>query len=241
MKKIALLIFCASFAAAVLAQDKADTRRMEFSLRISNSAIVGRTDVEKLFFGDRMLYGNKNTLVEFFVAPSFYGSYGFRTVKNASDSSYVIEVKDIPNYKEVVDSMRKQYPAPRTTAAKNREAWQKQREESLNLFEVQTQAFAISDSLAKKIHEKFVSSIDNFDPGRKKIVVNGNVRKVEEDIVVDGEYVTFRCAVDDDIVKTLTIHQPVRESGKLSDICKQLIKDLQNGQFSETEYLDLFR
>jgi len=228
MKKLLLFILCCSLATVVFGQQWG----MQFSLLIENGNYPkGKTDMEVL------LFGKKSAPVEFFVAPSFFGSYGFRMVKNSPDSSYVIEVEDILNCTEVVSENRETRLAQNRTAAQNWSMWKKQND-SLKLSEVRTLRFPISDSLAKKIHEKFVSSIDSFDPGGPRTITEGGQTRMR--MKLDGENVTFRCTVDNDIVKTLRVHDPRREIGKLSDICKQLIKDLQNGEMDEVKYLSLF-
>jgi len=95
-------------------------------------------------------------------------------------------------------------------------------------YDIHTKAFNISEALAKKIDEKFVSSIDNFDPG-------GPPARI-----IDAGSVMFCCTGNNCIVKTLIVRHPVREIGKLSGTCLQLIEDLQSGPLDEAKYLSLF-
>ena len=236
MRKTALAFLGSLFVVVISAQGQRRVNDgMRFTMRAENNLLysstqynlTGKSEIEKL------LFGKVNAKVEFFVAPSFEGSYGFRLVNDS------IEVKDIPNRNAVRSEMSKEYPTFRPTLPKSvrdsiqdvvrydNEMLQRQREEAFKLYEVRTRSFHISDALAEKIYEKFVSSINNFEPGGVPPIIK------------DGEFVTFRCVVGDK-VQALTVHEPIRETGKLSDTCKQLIKDLTNNKMDEAKYIELF-
>jgi hypothetical protein len=66
--------------------------------------LKSKTGVEKLFFGDF------NAKLEFFVEPSFEGAYGFRIVRDSTDTSYLLEIRRINNFDEVSAQLSKEYP-----------------------------------------------------------------------------------------------------------------------------------
>jgi len=220
MKKIALVILCGFFVTAVFAQDETDIRRgMKFSLQINNYFFGGRTDLDKRFFG-----GNRSAMVEF-LAVSLPGA-GFRSfqiMQNSADSSYTIEARYRPGDFVAMSKIRefKRQGVPDSE-------WKKRlQEEGLDPDSIQIWTLPVSDFFAKKIHAKFNASIDTFDPGGPP------------PLIMDGWWVILRCAVDNEIVKTLNVDNPVREINKLSTTCVQLIKDLQNGQMDESKYINL--
>lgn len=196
--------------------------------------LESKTDVE------RLLFGKINAEVEFYVDPSYEtqeANRGLRILRLRSDSSCILEVKRVSNWKEVEDALLEEYPWQGTPtnrsiskdssnrlAAHNRAMLDKREQERPKRYKVQTKSIPITDSMAKALHSKFSILIDNF----KGIGRPG--------IVLDGEITTFRCVVGDD-VWTLTVRSTQGESQALSDLCKQMITDAQAGQFEEAKYL----
>ncbi|MDR0833075.1 MAG: hypothetical protein LBN93_02660 [Candidatus Symbiothrix sp.] len=193
-----------------------------------------KTDVEKLFFGDY------NAMIEFFIEPSFEGSYGFRIVKDSLDN-YSLEKKRISNWEKINKELSAEFPTKGIPAGRiatitkeesaqnakyNQEMWQKQKEEALKRYVVATQSVPIGDKFAEKLYHTVTTAIDGF------------VGKGIPPFITDGYEVTFRCVVEDE-VWTLTVHAPQGYIGKLADICKQIIKDIEMGHLDESEYITL--
>ena len=166
MKIISMFFFC-FFISFAFSQDEVHTREGFFLKRVEHNLIMleakynldSKGDVEKLFFGDF------NAPVEFFYA-GVDGYSGLRIVKDSLDtSSYIIEIKYIPNFEEV----RKLYPPH----------W-------LSLYRVETISFPISEQFAKKIHHRMSLQIENFKArGLPLISVGGYTATFR--VVVDDE------------------------------------------------------
>jgi hypothetical protein len=118
-----------------------------------------KTDVEKLLFGDF------NAKLEFFVEPSFEGAYGFRIVRDSLEISYLLELKRINNFDEVSSQPSKEY-------------------------KVDTKYFPVKNEFAEKLYVKVVDAIDNFkDKGRPDRIMDGYTATFR--CVVDDEVWTL--------------------------------------------------
>jgi hypothetical protein len=195
-----------------------------------------KTDIERLFFGDF------NAMVEFFIRPSFEGAYGFRILKDSSNN-FIVEHKRISNWDTVWSQLDKEFPRIVINADKersmteeerdkiathNREMYDKKYNESLYRYKIVNQFVPVSNLFVEKLHELFVTAIDNF------------VGKGTPLSILDGYRVTFRCVIEDE-VWTLTIHNPKNEILKLVDVCNQMIKDIKTNNVNElTNYITLF-
>ena len=62
-----------------------------------------KSEMEKRFFGDF------NAPVEFFIAPPFEGSSGFRLYRD-STGGWVLEAKQVANYREVEEKLADEFP-----------------------------------------------------------------------------------------------------------------------------------
>ncbi|MDR3245228.1 MAG: hypothetical protein LBT50_02205 [Prevotellaceae bacterium] len=186
--------------------------------------VKSKIDEEQLFFGDI------NAMIEFFVMPSFESAYGFRIVRDSTDTSYILETKEISNWKEINSEMEKKFPSKSIPASQaismskeeseeigrhNREMYYKQRTESLQLYSkgIVSKSFPVKDALVEKLYGTISSAIKDF------------VMKGSPAGIMDGYSVTFRCVVGDE-VWSLTIHQPDGEMKQLTDFCQQLLKEL---------------
>jgi hypothetical protein len=211
-------------------------KRVEYNFFTNGSYnFKSKTEVEKLFFGDF------NAKLEFFVAPSFEGAYGFRIVEDSLTRSCLIELKSISNFGEVNAQLNKEYPSigfpakeisslsseNRKQAQEHNQAMYKKRnEESLKRYTVCTQRFPVKDNFADKLYAEVVTAINDFK-GRGA-----------PPIILDGYTVTFRCVVEDE-VWTLSIHMPKGDMAKLTDICKQIFKDVEANNLDESKYITL--
>jgi hypothetical protein len=153
--------------------------------------LQGKTDTEKLLFGDT------NAMVEFFVEPPSGGAYGFRVVKDSSRAGHLLEYKHVANREAVA---------------------------SLDRYKVGEQSLSVSNLFAGKLHETVSVAIKNF------------VMKGDPAGILDGNSVTFRCVVGDE-VWTLTIHAPDNELLRLTNLCDRLIDDVKANRVNESNYI----
>lgn len=203
-----------------------------------------KSNLELLFFGDI------NARLEYFVDPSFEGNSGLRLIRDSTDTSFLLEVKRIVNMEEVQKQINEEFPskgfstqreldsilaqeARMTEEDKERRALengirnQKIRKERYKRYQIQIRSAPVSDAFADALYAKFISTIDNF------------TMKGRPPYAGDGDSMTFRVVVDDD-VWTLTIHNPRAENiRKLIDLCNRMIADVEAGTFDETEYIKL--
>jgi hypothetical protein len=197
-------------------------KRIEYNIYFSgiyNSD--GKDNIEKLFFRDF------NASVEFFHNPSFEasrkGPAGFRVVRDSLDTSYVFEIKYIPNYEKVYSEVWDRYD----TMVNSKEKYELIEKEWHRLFKIETLSYPISDQFARKLYIKMVSLIDNFKA------------KGVSPIILDGYIVTFRTVVDDE-VWSLKIHVPQGNALKMTDICLKIMNDnIEAYTFKESEYTKL--
>ncbi len=195
----------------------------------------GKSRLEKLFFGDF------NAPVEFFCSPPFAGASGIRLVRDlSSDAPYILEVKYITNWLEIMKELEEKYPSRGITvgdiysmpaeeqeqiAQHNRAMFQKIREERLDLCDIRTLTFPLYH-LGDSLYAKMVALIANFR-------AEGGF-----DTFADGTTVIFRCVVGDELW-SLRIREPQKSAMQLSDLCLKIIEDAENGKLNETEYLKL--
>ena len=244
MKKILLTGFIfALFISIVFSQDGDHiggghyTKTIEYNLL---RPIIGynynsKSDVEKLFFG------NFNATLEFFYGSDEGVFSGFRIIRDTLRMSYFLEIKNVSNYREAIKEAAAKYPPTMPAAsavqidsrmsAKDsidlREMQKKYFEERNKLFIIESHSFRISDKFAEKLYKEMVSIIDNFKARGIPPFING------------GYSVTFRAAVEDNELWTLKIHVPTGNALKMSDICRQILKDANENKFDEKSYIKL--
>ena len=190
---------------------------------------------------DRVFFGETNSPVEFVIQTSFEGASGFR-IKKKSDSSYRIEVMNLPNSDEVIDRLSKkeneihipyELQGGMTLDGLNqineynkKVVYAKRNGEIYKPFRPKSRSFPISKQLAEALHGKMVLLIAGF--------------KAEgvPPLISDGCEVTFRSVVGDELW-TLIIHSPQKRALLLSDLCRQIITDSNNGKLNENKYLEL--
>lgn len=247
MKKkpiILLLLIC--FTLPVFSQDKGLSESRVFLKRIELNYVNdwedilpdkkrgfynfnSKTDIEKLFWGDF------NSPVEFFIAPSFEGAYGFRLHKETTGSYYVLETKRIVNRDEVFRELSEKYPLQSDNSSKeagelsvkhNREMLAKQNEESTQLFKTDTKTIQVTELFANKLNSTIINAIESFKG------------KGRPPVILDGYTTTFRCVVDDELW-TFVIHNPNGYIKQLSDICVEITNDINKNSFNESGYIEL--
>ncbi len=238
------LIFCGSHASSSkilkgeLILETRATRTIENNLvkdtpneKVYN--LDNKTPVEKLFFGD------SNAPFEFYVAPSFSGSYGLRIFRDPANGFWMLEIKRVLNWQEVESRINEEYPYYQSMLIAKAEGLEgealrqvtrtvlaKHQEESAKLYEVKTIFFPVNDSLARKLYAKaFIALVTS-------------PAEIKGQGVRDGISVTFRCVVGDQ-VWTLKYHEPEDDFLKLTDICAQMVNDAEEGTFDAQKYLEL--
>jgi hypothetical protein len=237
-----LLCFLIQFATAQSASESSGggmfTKRIEYSLLGSGDHnLNGKTEIEKLFFGDF------NADLEFLIEPSFEGAYGFRIVGDSLKTSYRIEIKTVNNYDEVTAALNKEYPLKGFPAEKmssiskeereqsqqhNLAMIEKHRQESFLRYKVDTLTFPVTDDFAAKLYSTTVAAIKNFKG------------KGTPPMCFDGFSATFRCIVEDELW-TLTVHMPANELLQLTNTFKQLIEDIKTNDVDKlNNYTVLF-
>jgi hypothetical protein len=190
--------------------------------------LKSKTDIEKLFFG------NINAAVEFFIDPSFEDAYGFRLLRDSTNTSYVIEVKSISNRKDAnskseKEFLSKSFPAHRTPLVSKEEMKQsasdnsnKKDEESFQDYNIINISWPVKNEFADKLYSTIFSVIKNF------------VMKGDPADILDGYTVTFRCVAGDE-VWTLIVQEPDGELLQLTNICKQLVEEIKNKHLDESK------
>jgi hypothetical protein len=197
--------------------------------------LKNKTKMQLLFFPDY------NGMIEFLVEPSFCGAYGFRIT--ISNNQYILEAKQIYNWKEVRDSLRAVYPLKiingydpqnklmsREAIAEIAEYNTKQLGEIKKVaplkYKLEEDSISISSNMANLLYRLYVDLIENYS--NKGVPVK----------ILDGEYVTFRCVVDDE-VWNFSISNPSGNFRRLADICEEMAKEVfkDKEKIIETEYI----
>ena len=192
--------------------------------------------------GDRLLFGDLNAPIEFYC---LFGenSYGFRVLKDSLDTSYVLEIKYFSNYEEATKIANEKIniidvpiellnELPRNVFNlifdyNSRSSINKRFfEERYKHLKVETLPFSITDQFAEKLYEKMVLFIDKF-----------KVKGIPP-ISYGGYWVTFRNVVEDE-VWSLKIADPQGDALKMSNLCRQIIKDAQANQLDEAKYISV--
>jgi hypothetical protein len=257
MKKSSIIIFYWIFITLlVFPQHNREAFRvsMENNRRDNQPNLESKGDIERLFFGDF------NAPVEFFYFPAeeevgrISPAAGLRVVRDSLDSSYILEVKYITNFAEVLEEVE------RTTSIggtwwnpwdgieerdrRRNELRALQQERRLQLFTVNSLYFPVSQLFAEKLREKaeaLISTFEEENPFPENLFFCDTMNEwIEKVTVVFGGYaVTFRTVVDDE-VWSLWIHLPQNKALELSNLFRQIIVDAQNGQLDEVRYKNLW-
>ena len=222
---------------------------MTFGVGIYN--LESKSDIEKLFFGDL------NAMIEFCYKPSSEVNpcvpSGFRIIRDSLNSSYILEVKHISNYREASKEAEKeaeQMHIPQMlnnpvrlldslpTDVFNR-VWEYIRSISDNNvyrkmyfevlskhFKVEIKSTPISNQFAEKLYKMMGSFIDNF------------TAKGVPGLSFDGYSVSFRTVVADE-VWSLGIHMPRGNAELMTNLCMKIIKDANDDQLDESMNLSV--
>jgi len=258
MKRITVVYFVCVFSVSFAFSQNAGeyhngscfSKKVEYNfLRKGVYNVKSKRDIEKLFFGDF------NAQLEFCYEPSSEINpcvpSGFRIIRDSLNSSYILEVKRILNYREASEESSKEAKKaqkrqlldipvrlldslPRdvlnqiweyNSNISNKKFYHKMYFEELpKRFKVEIKSIPISNQFAEKLYKTMVSFIDNFKA------------KGIPAYMVDGYSVTFRTVVDDE-VWSLGIHMPAGNAKIMANLCIQIITDANANQLEEPKYL----
>ncbi|MDE5945660.1 MAG: hypothetical protein K2G93_08800 [Rikenella sp.] len=198
----------------------------------------GKSAIEKL------LFGQFNAPVECYYDPSGEvspnGPQGVRIYRDSTER-WVMEVKRIPNFREVNAASEREFPIRSIRwneklsdsetveiRQRNREMAARQNEQRLDRYRVESQTVPLSDTLAARLYDRTVRTIDTYvSPGKPLMIC-------------DGYSVVFRTVVGNDLW-TFRIDNPTEEPERLSDLFRAMIADVEAGRFDEAKYLDMLR
>jgi len=202
---------------------------------------------------EKMLFGDFNAPFEFFYDPSSPGDEndvfrvqsGFRIFRDSLDKGYVLQIKKISNYKDARSEAAKF--GPKGFKSLNISEEERKQIESYNSemsfkywnevnkhLTVDTKSYSISDHFAETIYKKMSSFIQIFK-------ASGSPIEIYEDgtigiLIMDGGYYsTFRVVVGAE-VWSLKIHGPTGTALRMSDFCRQIIKEANKNTFNEELY-----
>jgi hypothetical protein len=251
MKKIVIISFlCGFFIPVTLSQNVENDgdflKRIEYNLiekggfEFNEFTTCDVYNLNSKGYKEKLLFGNFNAPVEI-----FFGEAGFRVVRDSLDTSYILEIKRISNYEEASEETREKRhlidvpvevlnELPRdafnliydynSNIAINKRYF----EELPKHLKVETLSLAISDRFAERLYGKMVSFIDNF-----------KARGVPPSrTCIDCSSVTFRTVVEDE-VWSLWIYEPQGNALKMSNLCRQIMTDVETNTLDESKYAGL--
>ncbi len=252
MQKIKVITLIASlqlfFSAILLAQESHDNpssrmfeKKIETAMNPSGLPNTrGKSNLQKLFFPEY------NAMIECIIEPAFTGAYGFR-ITNSDNKDYILEVKWIYNTKEVLDSLLTVYPLKGTNVREknSKKLTDKERKEIAEYntrqmkeiyriaptkYRIKSQRILLDNPLYEILYGNCMSLIRDY---KNNGVPLG---------VLDGRRVTFRCVVDDE-VWNFSISNPAGDVERFTNICSQIIKDVQknSGKNNEDKFLQLLK
>ncbi len=227
-------------------------KRIENNMRgaIGSYNMKSKSDIEKLFFGDF------NALIEFYYNPSSEVNpcvpSGFRIFSDSLNSSYVLEVKRVLNYREAAEEATKEVKNEQKRQELNipeslfdslpRDVFNQVWEYNQSIynhtfyydnyfevlpkhFKVEIKSIPISNQFAEKLYKMMVSFIDNF---KAKGIPLSNT---------DGYSVSFRTVVDYDLW-SLSIHMPGGNANTMANFCMKIINDANEDKLDELRFPD---
>lgn len=256
MKKILFSCFiCVSSVSFAFSQEIEDNlasghflKRIENNLTESaaNYNMKSKSDLEKLFFRDF------NAPLEFCYEPSSEINpcepSCLRIIRDSLDSSYILEVKHISNYREATEKalkeakkeqQRQQIDIPiRILDSLPKDVLNQIWEYNGNVsninvfnamylkelpkhFKVEKKSIPISNQFAEKLYKMMVSFIGNF---KAQGIPPSSV---------DGYSVSFRTVVADE-VWSLRIHMPRGNANRMADFFMKIIKDANEDKLEES-------
>jgi hypothetical protein len=220
------------------------TKRIDYNVNMKGTTEVDNSyNLEGKSILDRILFGNINSPIEFVLEGDEV--LAFRIVRNLQTDSYwleimrMIDIQKMYNARDfILAKVNKIYLPPefiKTISMEgrnmilehNREVNRIQLSDDLyKPYRPESKTLKIKNEFAEKLHDKMAALIDDF-----------KAKGVPPEMS-DGYTVTFRTVVDDE-VWSLNIHMPEGDALKMSDFCRQIIKDVEANKFNESNYTTL--
>lgn len=249
-KSILTFAFLYTFIGAGFAQNvKIDTVRTVILTKSIEKISVGRPDKKEEDWTimdytldlERLFWGDQYAQVEYLIIPSFEGASALRILPDPTTNGSILEVKHITNWGEEQDKLYEEFPGisltsqhmsmiPKETfdliVKHNNSMIYKRFKKSLNLYKIKTKQIPVNDRFAKQLYSTL-----------KKVIAASEKEKKIPFLMGDGERNILRCVVGDEIW-TLNYSYETSDGNirKISDIYKQIIKDVEAGNLDESKY-----
>jgi len=203
-----------------------------------------KSDMHQLLFPDTA------GLMVFLVEPSFDGVYGFSIHEN--DGAYTLSVKQISNWMEVIEQLKKDFPIQgfqeetppeerELIAEKNKKQRLPRKQAAAKMYKIESNTFNTNPELANQL---IISGIDVIRTYKNPIqrerieYINGDTIAFVH-FVFDGTRFTFYCR-DTDSVYTKNVHKAYLDDKmtELKNMAEQIVKD---STLNEAELLKQLR
>ncbi|GHT24258.1 hypothetical protein FACS189430_08860 [Bacteroidia bacterium] len=225
------------------------TKRIEYNVNVKGTQGFDNSyNLNSKSILDRILFGSINSPVEFVFEDSPEGDdevLALRIAKNFPTGSYQLEIMQISDIQKMDNAInfistkvnKIDIPSEffKTISMEGRDMILEHNREVNRIklsddlykpYRPKSKKFNIKNEFAEKLHDKMAALISNFEA------------KGVPPIISDGYSVTFRTVVDDE-VWSLWIHMPKGDALKMSDFCRQIIKDVETNNFNESKYIEL--
>ena len=199
----------------------------------------------------QLMYPDKGELMIFLAEPSFEGAYGFCVHEN--DGAYTLTVKQISNWKEVIEQLEKDFPIQglkkenppeerELISERNKNQRLTRKQAAAKMYKVEANTFNISPELANQLIISCIDVIRTYkNPVQNKRIeyINGDTLIMEGSSVVDGTRFTFYCRDTNSVyVKNLNEYYLNDKMIELKNIAGQIVND---GVLNEAELMNRLR
>ena len=199
----------------------------------------------------QLLFPDTAGLMVFLVEPSFDGVYGFSIHEN--DGAYTLSVKQISNWMEVIEQLKKDFPIQgfqeetppeerELIAERNKKQRLPRKQAAAKMYKIESNTFNTSPELANQLIISCIDVIRTYkNPIQEKriVYINGDTLIMEGSSVVDGTRFTFYCR-DTDSVYTKNVHEAYLDDKmtELKNMAEQIVNDT---ILNETELIKQLR
>jgi len=212
MKRMVMTtFFCGFFISFAFSQNVYQVREGTFLKRVEHNLILLEADYNLKSKGD--------------IEKLFFGDF------NASVEFFMTSDKGYAGFRILRDSL-KTSDVLEIKYISNFEEVQRMNppEEQLKFYyKVESWFFPIGIQFSEKLYERMVSLIDNFKT--KGLPV----------ISVGGISATFRTVVDNEVWSLWIINPQGKDTRKMADLCRQIIKDSIDNEFDESKYMTVLK
>jgi len=251
MKKIIIIGFYSAFFIPLLFSQNKVHHGGDFTKSIEYNSLSDGYEkfLKNKGLADINLFSGSNAQIEFIYRPPFHGNSGFRVLRNSLDSSYYIEIKRIMNPDALRDLHTYMYQSSlgfpayqipsipedvRVQIIEHNKTMYSNYEELAKRINVETHSYPISRLFAEELYKKMLLFIDNFEAKRvfQTDIYGGKIVFA----IADGESVSFRTVIDNE-VRSLSIHVPLGNALKMTDLCLKIITDAIANKLDESKYI----